>query len=183
MAMVSVCFYFQVHQPYRLRKYPVFDIGSKHDYFNDQKNEEVIKKVASKCYLPANKLILDLINETNGKFKASFSITGVALEQFELYCPEVLDSFRKLVKTGSVELLDETYYHSLSFLYSKNEFKKQVAMHRKKINELFRFKPKVSRNTELIYNNELAGFIEGMGYSGILTEGADHILGWRSPNF
>jgi len=181
--MVDVCFYFQVHQPYRLRRYPVFDIGSSHGYFNDQKNEEIIKKVAKKCYIPANKLILDLINETKGKFRVSYSITGVALEQFEAHCPEVIESFKKLVETGCVEMLDETYYHSLSFLYSKKEFEKQVKMHKKKINELFKFKPKIFRNTELIYNNELAVFAENMGYKGILAEGADHILGWRSPNF
>lgn len=181
--MVSVCFYFQVHQPYRLRKYPVFDIGSNHSYFNDQKNQEIIKKVATKCYLPTNKLILDLINQTDGKFKVSFSMTGVVLEQFELYYPSVIDSFKELIETGSVELLGETYYHSLAFLYSKNEFKKQTNLHRKKIEELFKFKPKLFRNTELVYNNELANFIEKMGYNGILAEGADHILGWRSPNF
>src|SRR3989338_1271888 len=138
--MVSICFYFQVHQPRRLREYPVFDIGYNHHYFNTQKNEEIIKKVATKCYLPANKLILDLINQTDGKFKVSFSITGVILEQFELYYPQVIESFKRLVETGSVELLDETYYHSLAGLFSKNEFKKQVDLHRKKIWSLFKFK-------------------------------------------
>lgn len=181
--MVSVCFYFQVHQPYRLRKYPVFDIGSDHKYFNEPKNEEIARKVAAKCYLPANKMMLDLIKQSGGRFKVSYSITGVALEQFEKYCPPVIESFKKLAETGFVEMLDETYYHSLSFLYSKEEFRNQVMMHRKKINELFGLKPKVFRNTELIYNNELAGFVEEMGYKGILAEGADHILGWRSPNF
>ncbi len=181
--VVSVCFYFQVHQPFRLRHYPVFDIGKNHEYFDEQKNKEICLKVASKCYLPANKLILDLINATEGKFKAAFSITGVALEQFEKYCPEVIESFKELAKTGSVEFLSETYYHSLAFLYSKEEFKRQVLMHKKKINELFKQTPRVFRNTELIYNNELAMFIEKMGYKAILAEGADHILGWRSPNF
>src|SRR3989344_7234432 len=121
--MVSVCFYFQVHQPHRLSRYQVFNIGRHHNYFNEQKNEEIIKKVAAKCYLPANKIMLDLINSMDGKFKASFSITGVALEQFEMHCPKVIDSFKELVKTKCVELLDETYYHSLAFLHSKNEFK------------------------------------------------------------
>lgn len=181
--MVSLCFYFQVHQPFRMRRYSVFDIGSSHNYFDNKKNEEILKKVSSKCYLPANRIILDLISKTGGKFKVSYSITGVALEQFRLYCPEVIDSFKSLSKTGCVEFLDETYYHSLAFLYSKKEFKKQVLMHRKKIMDLFRFKPKVFRNTELIYNNELASLIHEMGYNGILAEGANHILGWRSPNF
>jgi len=181
--MVSVCFYFQVHQPYRLRKYPIFDIGSNHSYFNDRKNEEIIKKVATKCYLPTNKLILDLIREMKGKFKVSYSMTGIVLEQFELYSPKVIDSFKELVDTGMVELLSETYYHSLAFLYSKKEFKKQIEEHKKKIKSIFNVNPKVFRNTELIYNNELANLIEGMGYKGILAEGADHILEWRSPNF
>ena len=181
--MVSVCFYFQVHQPHRLSRYQVFNIGRHHNYFNEQKNEEIIKKVAAKCYLPANKIMLDLINSMDGKFKASFSITGVALEQFEMHCPKVIDSFKELVKTKCVELLDETYYHSLAFLHSKNEFKEQVMMHNKKIRKLFGFKPRIFRNTELIYNNELASIAEKMGYKGILAEGADHVLGWRSPNF
>ncbi|MBS3130916.1 glycoside hydrolase family 57 protein [Candidatus Woesearchaeota archaeon] len=181
--MVSICFYFQVHQPWRLRRYSVFDIGNNSDYFDHKKNSEVMKKVAMKCYLPANKLILKLIEKTGGKFKATYSITGTALEQLEQYEPKVLESFRALAGTGCVEFLNETYHHSLSFLYSKDEFREQVALHRKKIKSLFNFEPKVFRNTELIYNNELGNFVEGMGYRGILAEGADHVLGWRSPNF
>jgi len=181
--MVSVCFYFQVHQPIRLRNYSVFEIGHHNSYFDENKNKAVMRKVANKCYLPANKVIFDLINKTKGKFKASYSLSGVFLDQLEMYAPDVLDSFKMLVNTGSVELLDETYHHSLSFLYSKEEFREQVEKHNKRIKELFNYKPKVFRNTELIYNNELANYVEGMGYKGILAEGADHILGWRSPNF
>lgn len=181
--MVSVCFYFQVHQPYRLRRYSVFDIGRNNNYFDEKKNEEVLKKVVAKCYSPTNRLILELINKAKGRFKVSYSMTGVILEQFEEYCPEIIDSFKELVNTGCVELLDETYYHSLAFLYSKKEFKEQIRKHSNKIVELFKFRPKVFRNTELIYNNELANFCEEMGFKGILAEGADHILGWRSPNF
>ena len=151
--MVSICFYFQVHQPWRLRRYSVFDIGNNSDYFDHKKNSEVMKKVAMKCYLPANKLILKLIEKTGGKFKATYSITGTALEQLEQYEPKVLESFRALAGTGCVEFLNETYHHSLSFLYSKDEFREQVALHRKKIKSLFNFEPKVFRNTELIYNN------------------------------
>ena len=181
--MVSICFYFQVHQPLRLRKYTIFDINNNHNYFDEHKNKEIIKKVATKCYIPTNKLILNLINETKGKFRVSYSITGIALEQFEEHVPEVIESFKKLADTGAVEFLSETYYHSLSFLYSREEFKEQIEMHQKKIKELFNFKPTIFRNTELIYNNELANFIENLGYKGILAEGADHILQWRSPNF
>ena len=181
--MVSVCFYFQVHQPNRLRRYSVFEIGHHNNYFDDHKNEAIIKKVTNKCYLPANNLVLDLINKTDGRFKASYSMSGVVLEQLEKYAPEVIDSFKQLVGTGCVEILDETYYHTISYLYSKEEFKEQVEMHNRKIKQLFNFKPKVFRNTELIYNNEIANFVEKMGYKGVLAEGADHILQWRSPNF
>ena len=181
--MVSVCFYFQLHQPPRLRHYSVFEIGHHNNYFDERKNEAIIRKVTHKCYLPANRIILDLISKTDGKFKVSYSMTGIVLEQLEKFAPEVIDSFKELVDTGCVEILDETYHHTLSFLYSKEDFKEQVELHNKKIRQLFNFKPKVFRNTELIYSNEIAGFIEKMGYRGILAEGADHILGWRSPNF
>ena len=181
--MVSVCFYFQVHQPFRLRNYSIFDIGKNTNYFDEKKNKEVMQKVAGKCYLPTNKTMLDLINKHDGRFKISYSISGVALEQFEKYAPEVLDSFMDLNDTGCVEFLNETYYHSLSFLYSKEEFREQIKLHQKKIKSLFKQTPMVFRNTELIFNNELANFIQKMGYNGILAEGADHILGWRSPNF
>ena len=181
--MASVCFYFQVHQPFRLRKYTVFEIGKNHDYFDHKKNKEVMEKIEKKCYLPTNKVMLDLINKHDGKFKIAYSFSGIVLEQFEKFAPNVLESFKKLVDTGCVELLDETYHHSLSYIYSKDEFKEQVMLHNKKIKELFGYKPKVFRNTELIYNNELAHNVEKMGYKGILAEGADHVLRWRSPNY
>jgi alpha-amylase len=167
-------------------RYSVFNIGHHSHYFDDNKNKEVMEKVARKCYLPANKVILDLINHYKNsprQFKVSYSITGVALEQFEKYAPEVLESFKELAKTGCVEFLSETYYHSLSYIYSKEEFKEQVRMHAEKIKELFGQEPKVFRNTELIFNNELAHYIEQMGYKGILAEGWDHVLGWKSPNY
>ncbi len=181
--MVSVCFYFQVHQPMRLRSYSVFEIGHHNNYFDDQKNRAIMEKIAGKCYIPANNTILELIRKTDGKFKVAYSLSGVFLDQIEMFAPHVLDSFKKLADTGCVEMLDETYHHSLSYLYSKDEFKEQVQMHSRKIRNLFGQKPKVFRNTELIYNNELAAYIEKMGYKGIVAEGADHILQWRSPNF
>lgn len=180
--MVSVCFYFQVHQPYRLRKYSVFDIGHNHSYWNEERNKKEIMKIREKCYLPTNNLIYDLIKR-HRNFKVAFSFSGVLLDQLEQYCPDVLESFKRLVRTGNVELLNETYYHSLAFLYSKQEFKKHVLLHKKKIKDVFGVTPTIFRNTELLYNNELANFMENMGYEGILAEGADHILGWRSPNF
>ena len=183
--MVSVCFYFQVHQPFRLKKYSIFDIGNS-NYFNEKtsiklNNEAILRKVSNKCYLPANKLMLDLIKEHN--IKVSYSLSGVALEQFEKYYPEVITSFQELVDTGNVEILSETYYHSLSYIFSKEEFKEQINLHKKKINYLFNTTPKIFRNTELIYNNEIGKFIENLGYSGILSEGWDYYLKWRSPNF
>ncbi len=180
--MVSVCFYFQVHQPERLRRYSVFEIGKSHDYFDEKKNREVLQKVAGKCYLPMNRLLLELIKQHGSKFKVSFSISGVALDQFERYAPEVLESFKELAATGCVEFLAETYYHSLSFLKHTEEFDRQVDAHSKRIEELFGQTPKVFRNTELIFNNELAHHLQGRGFTAVLAEGADHILGWRSPN-
>ncbi|MBC8481219.1 MAG: alpha-amylase [Planctomycetes bacterium] len=180
--MASVCFYFQVHQPTRLRHYTVFD--SQHDYFDDHKNAAICKKVANKCYLPANRLLLKLIKKYKGKFKISYSITGTLLEQFEQFAPEVLSTFHALAQTGCVEFLGETYYHSLSFLYSREEFLEQVKMHSDMMNSLFGLKPRVFRNTELIYNNDLAAFIESTDqFDAIISEGADRILGYRSPNF
>lgn len=181
--MVSICFYFQVHQPDRLRHYNVFDIGQNHDYWDHKKNGEVLRKVARKCYIPMNKLLLKMIGEHHGNFKVAFSISGTALDQFEKYSPYVLESFKQLAATGCVEFLSETYYHSLSFLYDKQEFDAQVDKHRARIKELFGQEPKVFRNTELIFNNELANHIQERGFTAILAEGADHVLGWRSPNF
>jgi len=185
--MPSVCFYFQVHQPFRIKKYSVFDVGRDHNYFDDENLKEkgtraVIEKVARKCYLPTNEILLDLIRH-NPEFKISYSFSGTALEQMEKFAPEVLKSFVKLVKTGNVEILDETHYHSLSFFYSDEEFIKQIEQHRKKIKEIFNYEPKVFRNTELAYNNELAALIESLGYKGIIAEGWEHYLGHRSPNF
>jgi len=180
--MVNVCFYFQVHQPYRLNKYSVFDIGHHHSYFDEQKNKEIFKKVATKCYFPASKVILNLLKE-HPEFKISYSFSGTVLEQLEKYSPKLLNLFQKISNTGQVEILDETYHHSLAYLYSKKEFQEQIKLHTKKIKQLFSQKPKIFRNTELIYNNQLAKDIEKLGYKGILTEGWDNNLKWRSPNF
>lgn len=185
--MSSVCFYFQVHQPFRIKRYRIFDVGNDQDYFTDTaerdtNNARVFHKVARKCYLPANAVLLELL-ERHPEFKASFSLSGVFLEQAEMFAPEVIESFQRLVATGRVEILSETYYHSLSFLHSKNEFRAQVALHREKVQKLFGVTPQVFRNTELIYRNDIAHEVEAMGYKGIIAEGADHVLGWRSPNF
>jgi len=181
--MKNICLYFQVHQPFRLKRYRFFNIGNDHYYYDDYLNESIVQKIAQKCYLKANQTLLELIKKHKNKFKVTFSISGLAIEQFELYAPEVLDSFKALVKTGSVELLAETYSHSLVALKDKEEFKRQVKEHEEKIQQVFNVKPTVFRNTELIYSDEIGAQVAEMGYKGMLTEGAKHILGWKSPNY
>lgn len=181
--MRTICFYFQVHQPFRLKRYKFFDIGNDHYYYNDFDNRSIMRKVAEKCYLPTNQVFLDLIKEYGDRFKIAYSISGVAIDQFEKYAPEVIESFKRLVETGSVEILSETYSHSLSSLKNKDEFEYQVNMHRKKVKEHFGVEPKVFRNTELIYSDQIGEMVANMGFKGMITEGAKHILGWKSPNY
>lgn len=181
--MQSICFYFQVHQPLRLRRYRFFDIGEAHNYFDDYANAEIVRKVANKCYLPMNALLLELIQRYGERFKVAFSISGVVLDQFERFTPEVIDSFRALAQTGCVEFLAETYAHSLSALRDPDEFKRQVRLQSEKIQTLFGIISETFRNTELIYSDEIGKLVSTLGYNQMLTEGAKHILGWRSPNF
>jgi alpha-amylase len=181
--MPSICFYFQVHQPYRLRHYTFFDIGSSHLYEDNDRNREILEKVATRCYLPANATLLELIREFKDDFRVAFSISGVALDQFQRYKPEVLDSFARLADTGCVEFLNETSHHSLAFLFSPGEFREQVLIHQRQIRDLLGQTATAFRNTELIYNDDLAHAVETLGYKTILAEGADRVLGWRSPNF
>lgn len=180
--MKTICLYFQVHQPFRLKRYRFFDIGSDHYYYDDYSNESILRKVAEKCYLPANKLILDLIRRYEGKFKVSFSFSGMVLDQFELYGTDVLESFKELAKSDSVEILAESHAHSLAVFKSIPEFKRQVKMHEDLLNKHFGLKPRIFRNTELIYSDEIGNEVAKMGYTGMLTEGAKHVLGWKSPN-
>ena len=181
--MKTVCFYFQVHQPWRLKTYRFFQMGNDHNYLDDFTNRAIMQKVARECYLPMNALLLSLIEEHKGAFKVSFSITGSAVEQFKAYAPEVLESFKKLADTGCVEFLGETYSHSLSSLASAEEFKNEVKLHTKMLKEEFGVKPTTFRNTELIYSDDIAKMVEDMGFKTMLAEGAKHILGWKSPNF
>lgn len=186
--MPSICFYFEVHQPFRLNHFSVFNIGTTKDihstYFNSHLNQKIFEKVANKCYLPTNNLLLDLIRKYDGKFRISYSLTGTFIEYCERYIPELIDSFKALFQTGAVDLIEETYFHSLSGLYDElDEFEDQVKMHRQMIRRIFNYKPKVFRNTEAIYDNRIARKIADFGYKGIITEGAEKILGWRSPNF
>lgn len=185
--MTSVCLYFEVHQPMRLNRFSVFNIGnddSPNYYFNRKLNEQIFTKVARKCYLPTNNMLLDLINKTDGKFRISYSLTGTFVEYCQEFMPEIIDSFRELFKTGAVDMIEETYYHSLSSLYEElDEFEEQVKQHRQMIKRLFNYKPKVFRNTEAIFDNRIAKKVSEMGYKGIITEGTEKILGWRSPNY
>lgn len=181
--MKKICLYFQVHQPMRFKPYRFFNIGSDHYYYDDYLNESVMNKVARDCYLPANKLLLSLIKKYGEKIKISFSISGTALDQFKLHAPEVIESFKKLAKTGSVEFLAETYSHSLVAFKDKEFFEAQVKQHAQEIKKLFNHTPTIFRNTELIYSDELGATVAEMGFKGMLTEGAKHILGWKSPNF
>jgi alpha-amylase len=179
----SICLYFQVHQPARLRLYRFFDIGKDSHYYDDYTDRTILKRIAQKCYLPMNKILLDAIKKQKGKFKVAFSITGTALEQFDRYAPEVIDSFRALAKTGCVEFLCETYYHSLASLASQAEFEHQVLKHKAAIKEYFGVEPKAFRNTELIYSDSIGAQVHEMGFDTILTEGARHIMGWKSPDY
>ena len=179
----SICLYFQVHQPTRLRLYRFFDIGKDSHYYDDFANRTILKRIAQKCYLPMNELLLEAIKESKGAFKVAFSITGSALEQFDRYAPEVIDSFRRLAETGSVEFLGETYYHSLASLISPAEFKHQVEKHKAAIEQYFGVTPVSFRNTELVYSDAIGDAVYEMGYKTMLTEGARHIMGWRSPNY
>lgn len=185
--MLSVCPYFHVHQPYRIKRYRIFDIGKDHEYFNDDSetdlnNRRILRKVAEKSYLPANEVLLRLLKR-HPDFKFAFSFSGVVLDQLAAYAPEALDSFKRLVATGRVELLADTYHHSLAFFYSLKEFERQVDLHRAALRRLFGITPQVLRNTELSYRNDLGAWAEKAGYSGIMAEGWEYVLGWRSPNF
>ncbi len=188
MSQRAIVLYLHVHQPFRVRDYTIFDAGHDHNYFSEPQyhartnNEQILHKVAAKSYLPTNRALLDILHQ-HPEFRLSMSITGTVLEQLELWSPEALQSFKDLVATGRVELLAETYYHSLAFFYSRFEFEKQVRMHREKLQQLFGVSPRVFRNTELSYNNDLAYWADQAGYKGIITEGWDAVLDWRSPNF
>ena len=181
--MKTVCLYFQVHQPWRLKKYRFFNMGKDHNYLDDLLNRSIMQKVARQCYLPMNALLLKLIRENKGKFRCSFSITGIAIEQFRTYAPEVLESFKELAATGCVEFLAETYSHSLASLASKEDFTEQVKLHTALIKKEFGVKPTAFRNTELIYSDDIGAAVAEMGFRTMLAEGAKHVLGWKSPNY
>lgn len=181
--MKTICLYFQVHQPFRLKRYRFFDIGNDHYYYNDYANESTMRRMADNCYLPAIKVLQNAIHDSGGDFKFALSISGLALDQFELYAPEVLKGFQALANTGCVEFLCETDSHSLASLTNKDEFTSQVTRHKEKIKKYFNQETKVFRNTEMIYSDQIGNDILELGFEGIITEGARQVLGWKSPNF
>lgn len=181
--MKAICFYFQIHQPFRLKTYRFFDIGNDHYYYDDFLNDDIITRIAQRSYLPANNMLLEMIKQYGKSFKVAFSISGTALEQLEQYVPEFIDSMKELAATGCVEFLSETYAHSLSSLEDPDEFVVQVKSHDKKIYQLFGQHPKVFRNTELIYDDDISSMVQSLGFKAAITDGAKHILGWKSPNY
>ena len=181
--MKTICLYFEVHIPYALKRYRFFEIGNDHYYYDDFANEDRVRYLAEKSFLPANNILLELIKNMGKSFSCTFSLSGSAIEQLEQYAPEVIDSFQELAKTGQVEFLAEPYGHSMASLYDENEFERQVIKHSDKIKELFGKKPTSFRNTDFIYSDEIGEKVSSMGYKVMLMEGAKHILGWRSPNY
>ena len=181
--MPALCLCYEVHEPYRLCRYTVFDMGQNSLYEDDDHNCDALLLTARTCYLPMNDLLLKLIRRHGKAFKVAFSISGTALDQFEQYAPEVVESFQALADTGNVEFVAETAPHSLAFLYSRDEFDIQVREQCERIKRLFGKKPTTFRNTEFVYNNDLPVALEKLGFKAVLAEGADHVLGWRSPNY
>ncbi|MBN2767026.1 MAG: glycoside hydrolase family 57 protein [Paludibacteraceae bacterium] len=181
--MQNICFYFQIHQPLQLKRYRFFEIGQDHYYYDDFQTEDKMRLLVEQSYLTANRTISEMIRSSNGKFKCAFSISGTALEQLEQYAPELIDSFKELAQTGSVEFLGETYAHSLSSVYDANEFESQIKLHSEKIKSLFGQKPVTFRNSELIYSDEIGEIVSKAGFKTVLIDEAKHILGWKSPNF
>ena len=185
--MRAICLYLHIHQPIRYREYSIFDVANDSNYYYDhydsrQSNERIFKKVANKSYRPMLSL-LERNMQSHPDFKVSFSITGTWLEQAQKWAPELIDQIRRMVERGQAEIVGETYYHSLAYFYNLDEFNDQVLMHSQLIERLFGVKPQVFRNTELAYNDSLAKWADEKGYKGILAEGWDKILGWRSPNY
>ncbi len=181
--MKNICLYFQLHQPVKLRRYRFFDIGNDHYYYDDYANESNINKLAHTCYLPANKILIELLKKYKGKFSVAFSISGTMIDQLRVYAPEVIESFKAMAKTGSVEFIAETSSHSLASTRNFDEFKRQVAEQVKLIEDTFGQTPVSFRNTDLIYSDEIGEAVSQMNFKVMLAEGAKQTLGWKSPNY
>ena len=181
--MNRICFHFQISQPYRLRTYRFFDINQNHDYFDDYQNHYLTQRLAERCYLPGNKMLLELIRKYPDTFRLSFSISGSSIMLFKNYCPEVIESFKELIATGNVEITGSTFTHSIASLYGKEAFLEQVRLEENLLKETFGIQPVSFCNTEIIYSDEIGEWLGDAGYRVILTEGARHILGWKKPNY
>lgn len=181
--MKTICLYFEIHQHFNLRRYRFFDIGTDHYYYDDYANETLIQDLAARSYVPALQTLLEMVRESNGYFKVAFSLSGVGLELLEIYAPQVIDLLKELNKTGCVEFLAEPYSHGLSSLANEEFFRYDVQRMVRKVKEMFGRTPKVFRNSSLIYNDEIGAQVAAMGFKGVLTEGAEHVLGWRSPHY
>lgn len=181
--MQKICFHFHISQPFRLRTYRFFDINTHHDYFDEFQNSYLVNRLAERCYLPANRLMLDLIRKHPGKIAVSYSLSGSSIKLFQEYCPEVLDSFKELVATGQVEITGSTFTHSIAALHGKSTFVEQVRLQEALLQEVFGVKPTTFCNTELIYSDEIGEWLHEMGYKTVLTEGAKHILAWKNAGF
>jgi alpha-amylase len=181
--MKSVCLYFQIHQPFRLKRYRFFDIGNDHYYYDDFANDEIVSRVGEHSYLPTLRTLNEMAATYGNAFKCAISITGTAVEQLQQYVPEVIEELKKLADSGCVEFLSGTYSHSLASVENVDEFTRQVKSHDALIKQLFGQKPKVIQNTELIYDDDIALFMSSMGFKGAITDGAKHVLGWKSPNY
>lgn len=181
--MRNICFYFQLHLPFCLKRYRFFEIGKDHYYYDDFQTEDRIRNAVEQSFLPANRTISEMIRSSNGKFRCAFSISGLTLEQLEQYAPEVIDSFKELAATGSVEFLAEPYAHSLSSVFDAVEFERQIKMHADKIEALFGKRPTALFNAELIYSDEIGELVSKMGYKTMMVDEAKHVLGWKSPNY
>lgn len=179
----SICFYFQVHQPYNLRTYRFFDVGKRHFYNDEYRNRTEMRRLADRCYLPMNEVLMEQIKKYGDKVKFAFYFSGQAIEQMQQYAPDALESFKELVKTGNIEVVAGTYGHSLASLHNLDVFKKQVTEHKKLMKETFGVTPKTFINTEFIYSNEIGADVAEMGFNLMVTEGAKHVLGWKSPNY
>lgn len=181
--MKAVCFYFQIHQPFRLKRYRFFDIGNDHYYYDDFLDDDIVTRIAQQSYIPAAETLLRMIESSKGKFRCAISVSGVALEQFEVFVPEFVDLLKQLAATGAVEFMAQPYGNSLASLTDPEEFERSVREHTEKIENLFSLKPRVFHNTEMIYSDDIAPMILSMGYNACVTEGAKHILGWKSPDY
>ena len=183
--MKTICLYFEIHQIIHLKRYRFFDIGIDHYYYDDYANETSITNIAENSYIPALKTLIDMARKSEGAFKVALSLSGVGLEQLERYAPQVIDLLQELNETGCVEFIAEPYSHGLASLAPNGEksFREEVKRQVDKINQLFGQKPKVFRNSSLIYDDEIGGLVADMGFKGVLTEGAKHILGWKSPHY